>query len=413
MRYAFVIGTALVASWLLFVPAGAQRVAPSAVLAEETPRTFIVTPSNLRIHRVRVGSDFRPAGGLSDPYVYAQTMFLRWAPNGDAAFGYISLVPGTTNTRADDMVLFGGASVDPTGTTGYDTTTPVACISEIDTLLVNASATPATVDITLEIHPWNGLFGTGALLPIFSVTATAVTLPANSLVLLTWDVAAANGGNPLPVPKATWIKLSAPFGTPTTVGWIIGNSLPGNTSLLPGRGYFRTDPVATAGLVFTGLPQGSLAFAVRGTHNFVGQLDLSALPDRAKPKDLWSIEDDEDGAADPDGSGVEEGLRRNLIDVTVRNDGAVTPFSSRFTTYIDANGRFTLPVDPAIASIKVRRWDNALAATFNRPGSGWSTDPCSPTDLGAVTVTFGDVNGDGVIDDADLLTVLFGFGNGE
>jgi len=28
-------------------------------------------------------------------------------------------------------------------------------------------------------------------------------------------------------------------------------------------------------------------------------------------------------------------------------------------------------------------------------------------------MTFGDVNGDGIIDDADLLTVLFGFGNGE
>jgi hypothetical protein len=413
MRYAFVIGTALVASWLLFVPAGAQRVAPSAMLAEETPRTFIVTPSNLRIHRVRVGSDFQPAGGLPDPYVYAQTMFVRWAPNGTVAIGYVSLVSGTTNTLADDMVLFGGASVDPPGTIGYDSTTPVACISEIDTLLVNASAVDATVDITLEIHPWNGLGNAAALPSIFSMTKTAVTLPANRLVLLTWDVAAANEGNPLPVPKATWIKLSAPFGTPTTVGWVIGNSVPGNTSLLPGRGYFRTDPLAAGATSFVTLPQGSFAFAVRGTHNFVGQLNLSALPNRAKPKDLWFIERDADGAADPDGSGVAEGLRRNLIDVTVYNDGAVTPFSSRFTTYIDANGRFTLPVAPAIASIKVRRWDNALAATFNRPDSGWSPAPCSPTDLGAVTVTFGDVNGDGVIDDADLLTVLFGFGSGE
>jgi len=28
-------------------------------------------------------------------------------------------------------------------------------------------------------------------------------------------------------------------------------------------------------------------------------------------------------------------------------------------------------------------------------------------------MTFGDVNGDGTIDDADLLTVLFGFGSSE
>jgi len=335
---------------------------------------------------------------------------VRWAPTGGLALSYTSLVPGTTNTRADDMVLFGGAAVDPG--TGYDTSTPVACISEIDTLLVNAGTTDVTVDITLNIHPWTGIFGTGALPSIFTMTATGVTLPAGSLVLLTWNIAAANNGNPLPVPKATWIKLSAPFGTPTTVGWIISNSTPGNTSFLPGRGYFRTDPMATGGFVFSVLPQGSLAFAVRGTHNFVGQLDLSALADRAKPKDLWSIEIDEDGTADPDGDGVEEGLRRNLIEVTVTNDAA-TPFSSRFVTYIDANGRFTLPVDPAISAIKVRRWDNALAATFTRPSAGWSTDPCSPTDLGAVTVTLGDVDGNGVIDDADLLTVLFGFGSGE
>ncbi len=197
---------------------------------------------------------------------------------------------------------------------------------------------------------------------------------------------------------------------PTTFGWIIGNSTPGNTSLLPGRGYFRRDPTATGGSVFTGLPQGSLALAVRGTHNFVGQVDPGALADRAKPKNPWGFEFDADGASDPDGSGVEEALRRNLIDVTLTND-AGTPFSSRFTTYVDENGRFTLPVAPAISEIKVRRWDNGLAVAFGR-GLGWSTAPCNPT-IASGTLTFGDVNGDGIIDDADLLQVLFGFGSGE
>jgi hypothetical protein len=339
-------------------------------------------------------------------------MMVRWAPTGGLALSYTSLVPGTTNTRADDVVLFGGAAVDP-GTLGYDITTPVACISEIDVLLVNAGTAPVTVSpLTLDIHPWNGIFGTGggAAPPILTSSGT-VTLPAGSLVLLTFDVAAANNGNPLPVPKAFWVKLTAPFDTPTTVGWIISNSTPGNTSYLPGRGYFRTDPTATGGSVFSGLPQGSLAMAVRGTHNFVGQLDLSALADRAKPKDLWDFEFDADGPSDPDGDGVEEGLRRNLVDVTLTNDSG--GFSSRFTTYIDENGRFTLPVDAAISQIKVRRWDNALAATFTRPDAGWSTDPCSPTDAGSVTVAFGDVNGDGTIDDGDLLAVLFNFGAGE
>jgi hypothetical protein len=412
MRYGLTMGIAALAAWLLIVPASAQKVAPGATLVEETPRTFVVQPGKLQIHRVRVGSDFQPAGTLPDPYVYAQTMMVRWAPTGGLALSYTSLVPGTTNTRADDVVLFGGAAVDP-GTLGYDITTPVACISEIDVLLVNAGTAPVTVSpLTLDIHPWNGIFGTGggAAPPILTSSGT-VTLPAGSLVLLTFDVAAANNGNPLPVPKAFWVKLTAPFDTPTTVGWIISNSTPGNTSYLPGRGYFRTDPTATGGSVFTGLPQGSLAMAVRGTHNFVGQLDLSALAGRAKPKDLWDFEFDADGPSDPDGDGVEEGLRRNLVDVTLTNDSG--GFSSRFTTYIDENGRFTLPVDAAISQIKVRRWDNALAATFARPAAGWSLDPCDPTIAEPFTVIFGDVNGDGIIDDGDLLAVLFNFGAGE
>ena len=95
----------------------------------------------------------------------------------------------------------------------------------------------------------------------------------------------------------------------------------------------------------------------------------------------------------------------------VVNDAA-TPFTSRFTTYLDENGRFTLPVTNGIASITVRRWDNGLKVTFNRPAGGWSTDVCNPT-VESQQMTFGDVNGDGIIDDADLLAVLFGFGSSE
>jgi hypothetical protein len=118
MRYGLTMGIAALAAWLLIVPASAQKVAPGATLVEETPRTFVVQPGKLQIHRVRVGSDFQPAGTLPDPYVYAQTMMVRWAPTGGLALSYTSLVPGTTNTRADDVVLFGGAAIDP-GTLGY------------------------------------------------------------------------------------------------------------------------------------------------------------------------------------------------------------------------------------------------------------------------------------------------------
>lgn len=60
----------------------------------------------------------------------------------------------------------------------------------------------------------------------------------------------------------------------------------------------------------------------------------------------------------------------------------------------------------------MRRWDNGLVAAYARPSTGWSTDPFAPT-VASATMTFGDVNGDGTIDDADLLAVLFGFGSSE
>ncbi len=144
--------------------------------------------------------------------------------------------------------------------------------------------------------------------------------------------------------------------------------------------------------------------AVRGTHNFVGRIDPSALAERARPNNPWLFE-----LTTPDDP-VEKALRRNIVDVEVNNDFG--NFTSRFTTYIDEYGQFTLPLNANIASLTVRRWDNALAVTFTRPDGGWSSDPCNPTTANA-SLTFGDVNGDGIIDDADLLAVLFGFGSSE
>jgi hypothetical protein len=158
----------------------------------------------------------------------------------------------------------------------------------------------------------------------------------------------------LPVPKAFWVAAT-PTANSTislaSIGLLIANSTPGNVSTLPGRGYFRatssTTPVftnITGGLVFTGLPQGSFYLAIRGTHNFVGTVDMSALSDRAKPSDPLAFEFDDDPQGDPD-EGIEEALRRNIVDVEVVNDSdPQNPFTSRFTTYLDENGRFTLPV---------------------------------------------------------------------
>ncbi|MFQ3610001.1 MAG: hypothetical protein SNJ72_00755 [Fimbriimonadales bacterium] len=405
MRNIWFFSTLTVLAAGISVVASAQIGSATPSLVEEPVQTVVVKPSDLRVNRVYLGGDFQPAGSLPDPYVYLQTMMVRWGADGTYALSFTGFPSANAFGTADDVVVFGGP-IDPPAT-GYDTFTPVACISEIDLLLLNNTTSPLSQQITVEIFPWNGIFGNGAV-PSPIATASGTITFAPGLNILTVDVTSA--GSNLPVPKAFWVKVTAP-NAPTTFGWIIANSTPGNTSLLPGRGYFRRDPVATGGSVFAGLPQGSLALAVRGTHNFVGQIDLGALADRAKPKDPWGFELDADGVDDPAGTGVEEALRRNLIDVEVTNDGDIAPFTSRFTTYIDENGRFTLPVAPAISDIKVRRWDNSLAAVFSR-GTGWSADPCNPT-VASTILTFGDVNGDGIIDDADLLQVLFGFGSGE
>ena len=332
--------------------------------------------------------------------------------------GFLSFAGG--RTIGDDVVLLGGAP-DP-GQTGYDTTTSVACISEITLILLSADPVGGTLELNLSIHPWNGLGGTaaGASIASGTISLDIPEAPANPGFILIPVVVSINPK--LPVPKAFWVAA-----TPNTlnstinlgnIGPLVANSTPGNVSMLPGRGFFRAGapPFQNLGanntFIFSTVPQGSFYLAIRGTHNFAGTVGMGALSDRAKPSDPLAFEFDDDPTGDPD-DGIVEALRRNIVDVEVVNDSdPQNPFTSRFTTYLDENGRFTLPVTNAIASITVRRWDNGLKVTFNRPAGGWSTDPCSPT-VASQTMTFGDVNGDGIIDDADLLTVLFGFGSSE
>lgn len=387
--------------------ATAQKSAPLADLSELDVRTIYSSEMPF-VRRIDLRGDFQPAGSLPDPYIYLQTMFARWNDGGTYGLSFFPF--SGDRTIGDDVVLLGGA---PDPDTGYDTTTPVACASEITFALLTVDPIGGTLDLRIDIHPWNGLFGSAAGASIASATInlnipSAPNPPGFAIYLIT--ISATN----LQLPKAFWLAFT-PQTTSTinrgNVGLLIANGTPGNVSILPGRGYFRvaTPPAVftgvTGGSLFTGLPQGSFYIAIRGKHNFVGTVDMSALNDRAKPSDPLSFEF-------ADTSDAEKALRRNLVDVEVVNDGGPQSFTSRFTTYLDENGRFTLPVDAAIASITLRRWDNGLMVTFNRPAEGWSTDVCNPTTASA-TMTFGDVNGDGIIDDADLLTVLFGFGSGE
>jgi len=386
----------------------AQRAISPQPVGELEPRTAVIPAHAFSVQKVYPVNLFFPAGSQPDPYIYLGANWGYVIPTGTSSGG-VSLTyfnPGdlATNEWADDIILAGGSTIPPLA---HPNST--ACLSEITVGVYLEAASVGDVTLRVRIYGWDGSVAANSQYP----DPLNVFEDAN----LIWD----SGATPLnygslqpgvylltvPVPnvsvsKAIYISTIV-GGLPATGGLIIAHG-PGNVYLMPSRGDFRRKSPSDR-FVFVTATQGSFLINLRGRHNFVGQVDMSALSDRAKPKnpvDQWF---------DGDTDGVAEALRRNIVDVEVVNDSG-TPFTSRFTTYLDENGRFTLPVSPEIASITVRRWDNGLKVTFNRPAGGWSTDPCSPTE-DTQQMTFGDVNGDGTIDDADLLTVLFGFGSGE
>jgi hypothetical protein len=385
----------------------AQRAISPQPVGELEPRTAVIPAHAFSVQKVYPVNQFFPAGSQPDPYIYLGANWGYVTPTGPSS-GRVFLLyfnPGdlATNEWADDIILAGVGTFLPQAHPNA-----AACLSEITVGVYLGAASAGDVTLQIRIYGWDGSVATNAQYPD----------PLNAVGNLIWTSATLNYGPLQPgvylltvpvdpnilVSKAIYISTIV-GGLPTNGGLIIAHG-PGNVYLMPSRGDFRRkNPSGRFG--FTTATQGSFLINLRGRHNFVGQVDMSALSDRAKPKkpvDQWF---------DGDTDGVAEALRRNIVDVEVVNDSdPQNPFTSRFTTYLDENGRFTLPVSAEIASITVRRWDNGLKVTFNRPAGGWSTDVCNPT-VDSQTMTFGDVNGDGIIDDADLLTVLFGFGSSE
>jgi hypothetical protein len=386
----------------------AQRAISPQPVGELEPRTAVIPAHAFSVQKVYPVNLFFPAGSQPDPYIYLGANWGYVIPTGPSSGGvsFTYFNPGdlATSEYADDIILAGVGTFLPQAHPNS-----AACLSEITVGIYLGAASAGDVTLRVRIYGWDGSTATNSQYP------DPLNVPGDANLI--WD----SGATPInygtlqpgvhlltvPVPnvlvsKAIYISTIV-GGLPANGGLIIAHG-PGNVYLMPSRGdYRRKNP--SGRFVFTRATQGSFLINLRGRHNFVGQVDMSALSARAKPKkpvDQWS---------DGDTDGVEEALRRNIVDVEVVNDAA-TPFTSRFTTYLDENGRFTLPVSAEIASITVRRWDNGLKVTFNRPAGGWSTDPCSPT-VDTQQMTFGDVNGDGIIDDGDLLTVLFGFGSSE
>jgi hypothetical protein len=397
------IATVAAMALLMSAPAVAQKGSVRVEVLDA--QTVQLNKGNLHVQRVIKDDRISPAGVLLDPYVYVQSNWVRWAPTGLAAFSYTAPADFATVPVSDDVVLFGGAAIDPGA--GYDTITPVALATEFAFLLLNPSALPVSGTVTVSVSPWSGVFGLGALPPTHvSAPITLTNVPAGSLVLVIYTPTA-----PVPMTKASFVSLNVAPTVGAQMGLVIADSTPGNVSMMPGRGYFRRAPTATGGSVFTTLSQGSFFMTVRGHYNFIGQMDLSALAERARPVDPLAFQFDDDPDGDPD-AGIEEAMRRNIVDVELLNDTppppGTDPFTSRLTTYVDENGRFSLPAAGEVARISMRRWDNALRVGYDRPGGGWGT-LVTPT-VNMQTVFVGDANGDGVIDDADILHGLFNFG---
>jgi hypothetical protein len=124
-------------------------------------------------------------------------MFSRWNDAGVSGLSFSSFTGG--RTLGDDVVLLGGA---PDPGSGYSTTTPVACISEITFALFSVDPTGGNLELRLDIHPWNGLFASAAGASIASGTVTLNIPPVSNppgfaIFLITVPVSPS-----LPVPKA-------------------------------------------------------------------------------------------------------------------------------------------------------------------------------------------------------------------
>ncbi|MFQ3612054.1 MAG: hypothetical protein SNJ72_11235 [Fimbriimonadales bacterium] len=380
--------------------------------------TVTIPTSMVRIQKLMPVDQFIPAGSQPAPYIYLSSLYSMNGPSGLTSFSFFGPTDLATVEYADDAILGG---IQPLLPVAHPNS--AACLREIQLGIYAASASLGEITVRFRVYGWDGNVAATAQYPDpLNVVGNANliwdsgdlnygAIPAAGIYLLTTAVPG------VVVSKAIYVSFTI-SGLPSNSGVLIAHSSPGNVYLTPSRGDFRRKtPSGRFG--FTTAVQGSFYMNLRGTHNFVGELDLSALNDRAKPKD--PAEANFDG----DNDGSEDALRRNMVDVEYNFTftpltGSPSSFTTRFTTYLDDNGRFTIPAgDTTLTSgtitldaITVRRWDNGLAVTFNRPTGGWSTDVCNPS-VDSAQVTFGDVNGDGIIDDADLLAVLFGFGSSE
>ncbi|NUL83187.1 MAG: hypothetical protein HUU60_10755 [Armatimonadetes bacterium] len=370
-------------------------------IQEIAPEVVTLNKDQINIRRINLSPNAGIQGDLRPPVLFSNSTIWKQADDGTYSFTYFADTNWATTAWGDHGQLAGGLNAAGTGRAYFgpwSVTSPVACVYEVDVLLF-APVAVGNVAINLRLRNWNGTSADDPFVSSVVLWESGVLnlgpAAAGDILYVTVPVPPTNGDVPLPLTKGFLMELNSIVGA----GWIISNGTPGNVHLEPGRCTFRRQTPAGA-FTFTTSMVGSFAYALRGTHNVVLQLDHSALAERAQPIDPFIA------GFDQDNDGVEEGMRKNMVQAEYVTAG----FTTRYDSYVDEQGLMTLPVDLAtVTGLNIRRMDNGLGVSFAVSGSVTLCDFL----FGSAEIIWGDVNGDGVIDDIDLAVVLTNFGASE
>lgn len=367
------------------------------------PTTVVLPKDQINLRRINLAANARVQGTIEPPMLFGQSQIWRYGNDGTYAFQFFGEGNFVASFWGDQGMMAGGRNAALTGPAYYgpwndNVADPNACVYQVDILLF-APAANANAMLEVGLRNYNGTFGSNPFgsQPLLwtSGSLNLGAVAAGDILYVSIPVDADGLGNPLVMGKGVFLEVRQLVGA----GWIISNALPGNVWSEPGMSGF-TRQADGFDYVWGTSMIGNLAWGVRGTHNVVIQLDHSGLAPRSQPGDPMLL------AFDQDNDGVEEGWRKNTISVDYTTAG----FTTRYDSYVDQQGVVTLPVNTAVVTgLTLRRMDNGLGVSFAVAGNATLCEFL----FGAAEIIWGDVNGDGIVDDTDLAVVLTNFGASE